>query len=244
KVHFLLESYPSSYAARNLGVLNATGEVIAFTDADCIPHENWIENGVKNLKENPGLGLLAGKINVFFRDSDNPGVVEIYERLMAFQQDYLIKKGNFCSTSNLFTYREVFDDIGLFKSTLKSGGDREWGRRVFSAGYIQSYAEDVCIEHPARYSLKQLLQRNERISGGLHDINTGADSKLQGIILEIKDILFELPPPIRRIKKIFYADLSLPFQRRLQLILILFVVKYSRTLTRVRLLFGGNTARS
>src|SRR3990170_3006911 len=39
----------SSYAARNKGIKNAKGEVIAFTDSDCIPGNDWIERGVANL---------------------------------------------------------------------------------------------------------------------------------------------------------------------------------------------------
>ena len=32
----------SSYAARNRGVMASTGEVLAFTDADCIPDRGWL----------------------------------------------------------------------------------------------------------------------------------------------------------------------------------------------------------
>jgi len=39
-----------SYAARNAGIERATGEVLAFTDADCTPAPTWIESGVKTLR--------------------------------------------------------------------------------------------------------------------------------------------------------------------------------------------------
>jgi glycosyltransferase involved in cell wall biosynthesis len=40
-----------SYAARNLGLEHAHGEVIAFTDADCRPAENWLRQGLEGLDE-------------------------------------------------------------------------------------------------------------------------------------------------------------------------------------------------
>src|SRR5712691_1460257 len=43
-VKILGEEKPGAYAARNRGLAEATGALIAFTDADCVPEENWLGN--------------------------------------------------------------------------------------------------------------------------------------------------------------------------------------------------------
>src|SRR5262245_61424835 len=41
-VRVVREPKPGSYAARNAGLAIAAGEIIAFTDADCLPSADWI----------------------------------------------------------------------------------------------------------------------------------------------------------------------------------------------------------
>ncbi len=55
------EPLPGSYAARNQGLSQARGNIVAFTDADCIPNPDWIEKGVRTLQKFPECGLVAGK---------------------------------------------------------------------------------------------------------------------------------------------------------------------------------------
>ena len=45
-VTYILENRPGSYIARNTGIKYASGEIIAFTDSDCIPKYDWLENGI------------------------------------------------------------------------------------------------------------------------------------------------------------------------------------------------------
>lgn len=61
------ESRRGSYTARNKGDSLAKGDVIAFTDSDCIPNCDWIEKGVANLLQVFNCGLVVGKIKVFLK---------------------------------------------------------------------------------------------------------------------------------------------------------------------------------
>ena len=52
-------SVRSPYAARNAGIQRASGEVIAFTDADCVPAKDWLERGVAALERECGGGRVG-----------------------------------------------------------------------------------------------------------------------------------------------------------------------------------------
>lgn len=163
------EPQPGSYVARNLALSKAIGDVIAFTDADCLPAQDWLESGVQALRDDPQTGLVGGRVEMLVQDPVRPTAVELYERALAFQQKSNINKNRYSVTANAFTYRAVFDRVGPFNSALKSGGDVEWGRRVDAAGYGLVYSDDTVVAHPARRSWQEVHAQALRMAGGLHD---------------------------------------------------------------------------
>lgn len=54
----------NAYGARNTGIAAAMGDVIAFTDADCVAEPNWILELVKPF-QNLSVGCVAGAIIPF-----------------------------------------------------------------------------------------------------------------------------------------------------------------------------------
>ena len=46
-VNVFYEEYSTRAGACKVGVENAKGEFVAFTDVDCIPEKNWLENLIK-----------------------------------------------------------------------------------------------------------------------------------------------------------------------------------------------------
>jgi len=167
-VRVICERRRGSYAARNKGILNARGTVLAFTDSDCIPREDWIEKGVKNLLSRHNMGLVAGRIDIIVADPDKPTAIEIYEKITAFQQKFYIEHSKFGATANLFTFKNIVEDVGNFDDSLMSSGDVEWCNRVFAAGHTQMYADDTCILHPARKTFSEKFRKSVRIIKGKH----------------------------------------------------------------------------
>ncbi|NJL10999.1 MAG: glycosyltransferase family 2 protein [Calothrix sp. SM1_7_51] len=157
---YTYESQPGSYVARNQGISIAKGEILAFTDADCIPDSDWIEKGVSCLVDTPNCGLVAGRIDLFFQKSEQPNVFELYDCIeMSFSQEEFVREDGFGATANIFAYKHIVEQVGCFDCMLKSGGDRQFGKKIAAAGYKAVYADDARIAHPARHSFSQIRTR-------------------------------------------------------------------------------------
>ncbi|HLR36544.1 MAG TPA: glycosyltransferase family A protein, partial [Chitinophagaceae bacterium] len=64
------ETQPGSYVARNTGFSFADGNILAFTDSDCIPDENWLVNA-ENCLHQSTCDLVGGKVQIFQDDEEN-----------------------------------------------------------------------------------------------------------------------------------------------------------------------------
>ncbi|WP_405325921.1 glycosyltransferase family 2 protein [Leeuwenhoekiella sp. LLG6367-2.1] len=158
------EGKPGSYAARNAALKIAKGEIIGFTDSDCIPDINWIKAAVNFLNSNLNVKRLTGPIEIF-SEKEKPTLIEYHDFIYAFPKDPLSKSGT-CVTANLFTYRKVFNIVGNFNSNTMSGGDIEWGIRSRDLGQKLVFTEKVIINHPARDTYTELFKKAKRVGLG------------------------------------------------------------------------------
>jgi len=164
-VIYIEENFLIGDAARNSGVQAATGPILAFTDSDCIPSSHWLETGVASLSQNIGVDLIGGLVRVFSEDN-SWNTVELFEKLFAFNQKKYINLNGFSVTANMFTYKITFENIGLFSTSLKFGGDCEWGNRLKKAGGRMLYAPETIVSHPARNSFKKHRKKIASVAEG------------------------------------------------------------------------------
>ncbi len=158
-IRFVSEKKPGSYAARNTGASKAKGEILAFTDSDCIPDTDWLKNADK-LFVATDCDSIGGEIKIF-RSDDGSRYAYVYESYHAFKQKEWVPKGISC-TANHFVKKSVFNDVNGFDTTLKSGGDWEFSNRCVDNGYVMKYGEYVIVLHPARKNLKAMMKKHYR----------------------------------------------------------------------------------
>lgn len=61
-IRYFYEPIPGAGQARNLGIRNATSDVLAFTDDDCVPDKDWLHFIELSFLRDPSIGMVAGKI--------------------------------------------------------------------------------------------------------------------------------------------------------------------------------------
>lgn len=166
-VRYVSEPSGGSYAARNAAVLVSTGEVLAFTDADCLPDEVWLAESVAAVRA--GASIVAGHVRVYARDDLRPNPVEAYELVHAFPQETYVSRGGATVTANMTTTRAVFEEAGPFRAELRSGADIEWSQRANSLGFRTAYCPSAVVRHPARDSFAALSGKLRRVIEGRHE---------------------------------------------------------------------------
>ena len=161
----LFESRPGSYNARNTGARAASGEILAFTDADCIPRPDWLERARRHFAADDRVAAIGGRIDLVVSGART--TAELFETVFpSFLQEQYVQQMGFAATANLFVRRVDFLAVGPFDGARMSSGDKEWGRRLGASGRILRYADDAVVEHPARTSIAALIRKHRRIVGG------------------------------------------------------------------------------
>ncbi len=173
-VHALSEPrIQSSYAARNVGIRAATGEILAFTDADCRPEPNWLDDLIAPFTESV-VGLVAGEIKAL---PGNTLLEHHADRQETLSQKHTLAH-SFCAygqTANLAVRHQVFEQVGLFRPYLTTGGDADLCWRILrETPWEMRFAERaiVCHRHRATWAeLRSQWQRYGRSNRYLHDLH-------------------------------------------------------------------------
>jgi glycosyltransferase involved in cell wall biosynthesis len=159
--YLFYDNKQSSYAARNFGVENCEGNVLAFTDSDCVLSQNWLLNIYNEVKKDDNK-IISGNIELFIKDEEN--IWENFDKIVHMRNDLKIKK-NEIATANMVVSKEVFLDIGFFDE-VKSGGDFNWAKTAVKEGYKIVFKPDIIVFHPTRKNYNEIRKKLLRLAYG------------------------------------------------------------------------------
>jgi glycosyltransferase involved in cell wall biosynthesis len=147
RIKLLTENKQGSYAARNRGVAESNGSVIAFTDSDCIPVPEWLDRISESMRS-PGVGIVQGG-RLYSTRSASMLLLEAYESERAFHTFSGKFKGLYYGyTNNMAVRRDVLDRCGPFMEVMR-GADSIFVNRAIEdySPEIIRYAPDAAIRH-------------------------------------------------------------------------------------------------
>jgi glycosyltransferase involved in cell wall biosynthesis len=180
----------SSYAARNKAIQAASGDIIAFIDADCIASQQWLREGVAMLSQD-GVDIVGGKVE--FTYSEKKTAAEYYDTMRHFNFQETIARRLGTGTGNLFVRKACFDRLGLFPK-IPSGGDFIWTKKAIESGFDVCYSEKSIVYHPARKFI-EIIQKHFRTgSGYLHKRLSLGIGKVHEFFYFPYCLLFTWPP--------------------------------------------------
>ena len=147
-VGYLHEARRGVSNARNRGVAEGRGEVLAFIDGDCVADQAWLRELVAPFAD-PEVGCVAGELGHVPGDS----VAERQAtRMFGAWQRYAVNSNPpYAITANAAYRAEVLQRIGAFDPRLPRAQDVELGLRFSErSGMRIAYAERAVVRHRHR----------------------------------------------------------------------------------------------
>lgn len=158
RLQYLHDCRPGAARARNLGIKATAGEIIAFTDDDCVVPITWLSNIAKVFTDDLAIDLLYGQVLPPRLPTIEGGVtpalrlthVERYAQGNLLRGGWAIFGG---MSANFAARRRVFEQIGLFDemlgvgAPLLSGEDFDLTYRALRAGCVIVRHPEVCVVH-------------------------------------------------------------------------------------------------
>jgi glycosyltransferase involved in cell wall biosynthesis len=181
EVDLIKQTHSGVSAARNKGILKASGEVILFLESDGYYIDNYIEKITNPLFEDVNvIGSICVKRKAWFNKNK---LLEVFHNTK-WEALHLNTIENKRPIKGAWCYKkEYFDKYGLFDETLTIGEDRELFYRGKNSGEKFVAVDDTFYFHHEPEDLKNLFNRNKKNGKNAMDISSKKSFYKQLIVL-------------------------------------------------------------
>ncbi len=142
-------------AGRNAGFNISRGDLVAFSDADCVMYKDWLKNAIKYFADEK-VAAVGGPNLVPDDDSCFSQAVDVQ-----FAYSYYITQAapvrvlarvieSRSHGSNIIFRKDILDKVMPMSEELIEGEDVEMNNRIADMGYKLLYVPDVIVWHKRR----------------------------------------------------------------------------------------------
>ena len=160
----LIHANCSAPAAYNLALPYATGDVIAFIDADALADRLWLRKLIESLLETDAAGV-GGNIKTGNRNNSlSRSIGYELERRYTSMPTKILR----ISTSNLAVWRRILVEVGGIDESLPTGYDARLGQDIRSHGHYILFNPAAIVYHFHRSSFRAYFKQQFRYA--LYDV--------------------------------------------------------------------------
>lgn len=236
-ITIIQELEPGPGPARNTGASVASGQILAFTDADCIPDPEWLGTVSRHFSYNEAKPAIGGDVRIALV-GETPTPIESYETIYGYRQKLYVERVGFAATCNFAVRKDVFYQVGPFGG-IDTAEDRDWGRRASALGFAHAYVPEMLVYTPARTSLSEVARKWDRHIG--HDFSDVV-SQRDRIRWAVRAIAIALSP-LGEIARILSSSRVTGIRPRVDAYLILIRIRLFRARRMLALLVGADAHR-
>ncbi len=140
RVHLVDEPRKGLTYARQAGFDASTGDYIANVDADSVLTPGWVDEVVRNFKQQPRLAALSGPVIYYDLTMRQRLLVRVYY-FIAWSSyainRYILRVGSMIQGGNFVLSRRALEQIGGFDTSIAFyGEDTDIARRISKVGPV------------------------------------------------------------------------------------------------------------
>jgi glycosyltransferase involved in cell wall biosynthesis len=153
RIRYIRSATEGAASARNIGVQNAQGEIIAFTDDDCEVMPDWINELVRAFQSDQKVGIVLGKVLAGPHDSSEGFIPAYFLRgpflARSIREKHKVEGIGACMGIRKTTWAALngFDECMGSGAPLKSGEDTDFIVRTLLSGYYVYETPKVAVVH-------------------------------------------------------------------------------------------------
>ena len=161
-VRIFHQSNQGPAAARNLGVEKSKGEIILFTDADCEPQEDWIEEMVRPLEDSSISGVKGAYLTRQKKIVARFVQLEYESKYEKMKKDRYI---DFIDTYSAGFKKRDFICVGGYDTRFPTAcvEDQEFSFRMWEKGYRMVFNPDAKVYHTHSDNIFNYMKKKFRI---------------------------------------------------------------------------------